>query len=169
MAKIKLTALLSQLALISFEFSKPQVTKTKDGEVVLVLPLITPIERVTGSQRVAAADGSLHTVFADDVNEVRIHERDFKDNEDFEWDTEMEIGTYKGEKLSWDVAKRSQEAWLVSTSFASMGNEMRNENQRTSYSKYIPAGSGNANPPAKNAAGGAPKIVAEPAGAKKGG
>ena len=142
MAKIKLGALLSTLALIEFEFSKPQVTKTKEGETVVVLPLITPIERVMGSQRVADDSGALHTVFAEDVLEVRVHQRDFEDSEDFEWDEDLEVGTYKGTELTWDVAKRSQDVWLVSTSFAQMGNNMRSENQAKTFSRYIPAGSG---------------------------
>lgn len=141
MAKIKLTQLLLTLSMIEFEFGKPQVTKTKEGETVVVLPLITPIERVMGSQRVADDSGALHTVFADDVMEVRVHQRDFEDSDDFEWDEENEVGRYKGSDLMWDVAKRSQDAWLVSTSFASMGNAMRSENQRLSFSKYLPAGS----------------------------
>ena len=159
MAKIKFGALLDSLSLVTFEFLKPQITVTGEGDKVVVLPLVTPLENVNGSQRVPDDTGALHTVFAESVREIRVHERDYKAHEDsFEWDDVLEVGTYKGTELMLDVAKRSQDVWLTGTSFASAGNSFRAENQRKSFSRYIPAGNKN---DAGNAGGKGPVVTNE--------
>ncbi len=142
MGKISLKDRLDSLSQIDFEFSEVTIETTRDNEKVAVLHLVEAKDRVIGSQRIDDGTGNLHTVFAENVQEVRVHERDFNDNPDFQWDEEANIGTYSGKSLTWDVAKRTQDAWLVSQSFKSMGSNMRAENQRQSFSKYIPAGNG---------------------------
>lgn len=153
MAKISLREKLAKLSLIEFEFASVTSQVTKDKEKIAVLRLVTPIDEVIGSQRVPDDSGALHTVFAQDVMEVRVHQRDFDESEDFVWDEEANVGYYKGDKLSWDVAKRTQDAWLVSEPFINMGNNMRSENTRKSYAKYIPAGAGVSGPVIKKVAG----------------
>jgi hypothetical protein len=136
MAKISLKKKLEALSLLEFDFIGLSVQKTKDGEDVAILQLESPIPVVRGSQEVEI-NGTRYPITANDVKEIKVHEADF--NDDFEFDTDTDTGSYKGSDLILDVAKSGQ-VWLRKQSFASAGSEMRTKSRNERLTKLINMG-----------------------------
>jgi hypothetical protein len=136
MAKISLKQKLEALSLLEFDFIGLSVQKTKDGEDVAILQLESPIPVVRGSQEVEI-NGTRYPITANDVKEIKVHEADF--NDDFEFDTDTDTGSYKGSELILDVAKSGQ-VWLRKQSFASAGSEMRTKSRNERLTKLINMG-----------------------------
>jgi hypothetical protein len=136
MAKISLKKKLEALSLLEFDFIGLSVQKTKDGEDVAILQLESPIPVVRGSQEVEI-NGTRYPITANDVKEIKVHEADF--NDDFEFDTDTDTGSYKGSELILDVAKSGQ-VWLRKQSFASAGSEMRTKSRNERLTKLINMG-----------------------------
>jgi hypothetical protein len=136
MAKISLKQKLEALSLLEFDFIGLSVQKTKDGEDVAILQLESPIPVVRGSQEVEI-NGTRYPITANDVKEIKVHEADF--NDDFEFDTDTDTGSYKGSDLILDVAKSGQ-VWLRKQSFASAGSEMRTKSRNERLTKLINMG-----------------------------
>jgi hypothetical protein len=136
MAKISLKKKLEALSLLEFDFIGLSVQKTKDGEDVAILQLESSIPVVRGSQEVEI-NGTRYPITANDVKEIKVHEADF--NDDFEFDTDTDTGSYKGSDLILDVAKSGQ-VWLRKQSFASAGSEMRTKSRNERLTKLINMG-----------------------------
>jgi hypothetical protein len=136
MAKISLKKKLEALSLLEFDFIGLSVQKTKDGEDVAILQLESSIPVVRGSQEVEI-NGTRYPITANDVKEIKVHEADF--NDDFEFDTDTDTGSYKGSELILDVAKSGQ-VWLRKQSFASAGSEMRTKSRNERLTKLINMG-----------------------------
>jgi len=136
MARIKLSDKIKSLMTLSLVFSGITVQKTADGKKVAILQLADPIPLVRGSQDVQV-NGASHGVVARDVTEVKVYEEDFEKDPGFFWDEDTNTGGYNGDGMILDVAKRSQQVWLKSTSFAASGAEYRTTAQNERYAKMI--------------------------------
>ena len=97
-----------------------------DGSIVATLTLAEPIQEVTGSQTIT--DGvNTERIVAYDVTKVKIHQSEMED-EGISVNADGKSGTVSSD-LRLDVSKTSNDVWLTSKSFASMGREMRQERQ----------------------------------------
>lgn len=133
MAKISLKAKIAAVANLALDFIGLTVQKTQGGETVAILQLSAPLEHVRGSQEVEF-QGKRVAIQASDVNEIKVHENDF--NDDFQWDTDTDTGSYNGSDLILDVSKSGQ-VWLRKQSFASAGQEMRTNNRNERLAKLF--------------------------------
>ncbi len=134
--RIKLSDKIKSLMMLNLIFTGVAVKKTADGKRIAILQLAEPIALVRGSQDVVV-NGATHGVVARDVTEVQVYESDFENDPGFYWDEDTNTGGYEGDGMILDVAKRSQQVWLKSTSFAASGAEYRNTAQTERYSKMI--------------------------------
>ena len=133
--KITLFQAISAAAMVTFEFTGFSHTTTKEGKKVAILQLAEPIPFVRGSQDVEV-DNVIYPVKAENAREIRIHQTDFENNDAFEWDPELGIGTYKSDTLQLDVSKRTGQVWLKKESFASAANTFRSEATNKRLSRY---------------------------------
>lgn len=134
--RISLAEKVKSLMMLNLVFIGVAVKKAADGKRIAILQLADPIALVRGSQDVQV-NGAMHGVVARDVTEVQVYEEDFEKYPGFYWDEETNTGGYEGDQLILDVAKRTQQVWLRSTSFAASGTEYRNSAQNERYAKMI--------------------------------
>jgi hypothetical protein len=124
-----LQELLSQTKRSEFEFVNIQKDYAEDGSKLAIFTLKTAIPEVTGSQTVT--DGvNTERVSAFDVTSVKMHEEDIAElgENEFTLNADGKSGKISTD-LRLDVAKRSGDVWLKSTSFAASGREMRESKQ----------------------------------------
>jgi hypothetical protein len=124
---------------IQFDIISVEPTQT-EGVELATLELYDPIEKILGSQKVM--DNGVPTeLIKYDTQFLKLSSNDW-DVEGFEFEQDEEgnitSGRYKGNKLRFDIAKSSGDAWLVSKPFSMLGQEMRNKNQ-TERSKRVAA------------------------------
>lgn len=124
----KLSAIALAAVNTSLEIAGLTWEPREDGSRTAILTLKKPIEQVTGSQSITDVESATsEKVRAYDVMEVKVSE-DNQDDDGFDLDEVTGAGTYKG-NLRLDVAKSSNDVWLVSTTFAAFGRAKRTENQ----------------------------------------
>lgn len=112
---------------ITFDIVKIEDTNTA-GIKVATLQLHNPEETVYGSSKLVGESGELEPMIAHDVEHVKIVSTDFKTEGLKAYkDASGKIshGSYKGNKLFFDIAKSDGEVWLKSESFAVAGNNFR--------------------------------------------
>lgn len=74
-----------------FSFNKVETAKGLNGSIIAILTLAKPI---------------------DDISIVYVHEDQFNDTNDFQWDENKEIGHYKG-KLKFEVLPSNDQVTKV--------------------------------------------------------
>lgn len=125
------------VALSTVELIISQITPARDGNGnhIAILTLQDPIPHVRGSQELIY-EGTSYPINADDVTEVKVHQRelelidgDFKEQAD---------GTfiYKGDKAILDVSQ-NKVVWLTTKSFQAAGREMSNNNRSQRVAKLV--------------------------------
>ena len=138
MAKIKLLEKIEAAKTVTLTFTEFLTQKTSDGtDNVVVLILAEPIEYVRGSQNVPLMDGTTERMVAANVTEVSVLESDIDEN--FDWDEEMGIGTYKGKDMVLDVAKRNGGVWLRDTPFNVSAGQFRTKARSERFGSLIEA------------------------------
>ena len=124
-----LLELMSKSKRTEFEFVNIEKDYAEsDGSIVATLTLAEPIQEVTGSQSIT--DGvKTERIVAYDVTKVKIHQSEMED-EGITVNPDGKTGTVSTD-LRLDVSKSSNDVWLTSKSFATMGREMKQEKQMT--------------------------------------
>jgi hypothetical protein len=131
-----LLELLSQSKRSEFEFVNIQKDYAEDGSIIATFTLKNPIPEVVGSQSVT--DGvNTERVSAFDVTHIKIHQEDMED-EGISVNPDGKSGVVKTD-MRLDVAKRSGEVWLTSTSLATKSREMRDSRQMSRRDQLMQA------------------------------
>lgn len=135
MAKISLLEKVIAISTLDLEFTSLTIQKTADGKSrIAVLQLAEPIEFVRGSQEVDTGDGILQGMTATDVTEVKVIEDDF---DKIDWDDTTDTGSYMGDGMVLDVAKRTGQVWLKTVPFSASAAEFRRTNQQSNLQKML--------------------------------
>lgn len=157
----KLRSLLTSMLTIVFSGSVT-TTKDKDGGLIAIFTLDNAIDEVRGSQTIQV-DGMSFPVIATDVTEIKCHESDFDQLEEyFVVDEANGNVTYNGDQAILDVSKREKSVWLRKQSFASQANSFRGELQNDRASKLLTLDQATSMAKAATANGGATVPGAKP-------
>lgn len=129
---ISLLQKIEQSKMVEFQFTHVDSTKTTDDQDLVTFFLATPLPQIIGSQSVRTgddADAKAERIAIADVTEIKVMLNELKE-EDAVWDVDANIGTYKSNRLTLDVAKKTFDGWLKEIPFAVQGRTFGNEQRQ---------------------------------------
>lgn len=116
---------------LRLKFKSHRTEKASDGSSVMILNLSRKIHSVKGSQIIRDGDGGFLKLTLEDVDEVRIHERDAASVQ-----IDMKKKNVWTRECSLDVSKAGH-VWLVKELFVISVRRMREETRRTRIMEII--------------------------------